>query len=68
MPLPPAAIANIGPGEQRQRRLLGIALLGLSVLGLAVFLLLGSARGWRLLLFLPLWGGLLGVTQARKRT
>jgi hypothetical protein len=48
--------------------LLGLSLLVVSGVGLAVLLALGGTRWWRLLLFLPLWGGMLGVLQAQRRT
>ena len=59
-----AATPNIGPGERRKRLLSGLALLATSVLIAAVMMSSGIHRGWRVALFLPLWGAALGLFQA----
>jgi hypothetical protein len=61
-------IANIGPGGQQRRvRLAIMALVGTALLA-GVLFGLGAPRGWRLVLFPPLWIGLLGFFQAREKT
>ncbi len=66
--LMPAATANIGPHERRKRLTFGVVLLGAS-LALAVMLIHADvARGWRMLLVIPLWAAALGFFQARERT
>jgi hypothetical protein len=65
---PESDIANIGPRERRKRLIFGVALFGVSGVIAAVLLGDGIWRGWRALLFLPLFGGALGVFQARERT
>jgi hypothetical protein len=60
--------ANIGPREQRKRRLLGIVSLTVGV-GVAFLLVVfGAARWWRLVVFFPLWMAGLGLLQAREKT
>jgi hypothetical protein len=61
-------IANIGPDGQQRRVRLGIVVLVGTALLAAVLFGLGAPRGWRLVLFPPLWVGLLGVFQAREKT
>jgi hypothetical protein len=61
-------VPNIGPMQQRRRLLLGLIMIALSV---AVGLWLvgaGAARASRLLLFLPLLFGFLGLLQVREKT
>lgn len=59
---------NIGPREQRKRRLMGIV--GLTVGVGAAFLLVvyGSPRLLRLIVFFPIWLAGLGLLQAREKT
>ena len=59
---------NIGAGQVRKRRMLGIA--SVSAAALLGFVLIGydSPRWTRLLLFVPLWIGALGLFQAREKT
>jgi hypothetical protein len=68
MDLPTASIANIGPDERRKRLTVGVVTL--CITGAIAVALVASelARGWRLLLFLPLWAAALGVFQARDNT
>jgi len=47
---------------------LGVAGLGVAVILAMAFLMLGAPRGWRAVLFVPLWIGALGVFQARDKT
>lgn len=63
-----ARAANIGPREQRKRRVMGIVLL---VVGIALALVLvgyDAPRWSRLILFLPFWFAGLGLFQAREKT
>ncbi|HZD06297.1 MAG TPA: hypothetical protein VE173_15410 [Longimicrobiales bacterium] len=61
-------IPNIGPRERARRARLGWTLLATGVVSGAVLVGGDVTRGWRLLSFLPLWGGALGVFQARGKT
>jgi hypothetical protein len=61
-------VPNIGPGEQRKRRLMGMILLVVSLGVVGTLLALDSPRWWRGTVFLPLWGSMLGFFQARRRT
>ena len=61
-------IANIGPGGQQRRVRLAIMALVATALLAGVLFGLGAPRGWRLVLFPPLWIGLLGFFQAREKT
>ena len=61
----PVCIANIGPRQRRLRRRLGLAALGLAVL---IGVLLWSARPWRLALTPLVFGGVVGLLQARGST
>ncbi|HEX7997270.1 MAG TPA: hypothetical protein VF528_02545 [Pyrinomonadaceae bacterium] len=59
---------NIGPGEQRKRRLMGIVALTVGV-GLAFLLVVyGAPRLLRLIVFFPIWIAGLGLLQAREKT
>jgi len=62
------ASENIGPGGRKWRTTMGVAMLGAS-LGLAlVFVVTGVGRPWRLLTFVPVFSGFLGLIQAREKT
>jgi hypothetical protein len=64
----PADAINIGPREQRKRRLLGIVALTVGV-GLAfVMVVYGVPRLSRLIIFFPIWIAGLGLLQAREKT
>jgi hypothetical protein len=63
-----ARTPNIGPGERRRRLVSGLALLCTSILIAAALMTSGVDRGWRGLLFLPLWAAALGVFQAYDST
>ena len=61
-------IANIGPRGQQRRLILAImALVTAALLG-GVLFGLGAPRGWRLVLFLPLWIAGVGFFQSRDKT
>jgi len=58
---------NIGPREERKRRLMGIAALTVGI-GLAFVLVVFSAPRWsRLAVFFPIWMAGLGLFQAREK-
>ena len=61
-------IPNIGPRGQRQRLTFGLVSLGAAALLGGVLVALGAARGWRAVLFVPLWLSALGFFQAREKT
>ena len=63
-----AITANIGPRERRRRATFGIVLVCASLVTAALLINADVARGWRLLLFVPLWAGALGFFLARGRT
>jgi hypothetical protein len=59
---------NIGPGETRKRRVLGIAALAAGAV-LAFALVVVGAPWWsRVVVFFPVWLAALGLSQARERT
>lgn len=59
---------NIGPGEQRKRRLMGVVALSVGV-GVAFLLVVyGAPRLFRLIIFFPIWLAGLGLLQAREKT
>jgi len=60
--------ANIGPRERRKRATFGVVLLCASLVAAALLVHADAARGWRLLLIVPLWAAALGLFQARERT
>lgn len=60
--------SNIGPREQRKRRLLGIVSLVVAVGVAFVLVAFGAVRWWRLVVFFPLWMAGLGLLQAREKT
>jgi hypothetical protein len=63
-----SAAINIGPREQRKRRLLGIVALTVGV-GVAFVLVVYDAPRWsRLVVFFPVWMAGLGLLQAREKT
>jgi hypothetical protein len=62
------AVANIGSAGRRRRLRFGLIFLVVSALLAAGLIASGVPRGWRALLFLPLWAAALGVFQARERT
>ena len=61
-------VGNIGPREQRKRRLMGIVALTVGV-GLAFLFVVTDAPRWsRLVIFFPVWLAGLGLLQAREKT
>lgn len=61
-------LENIGPNGRLLRLYLGGLLLAFSLGLLGLLIGLQARPGWRLFLLLPLWGGALGLLQARART
>ena len=59
---------NIGPREQRKRRLLGIVALSVGVAIAIVLVVLDAPRWSRIVVFLPIWVAGLGLMQAREKT
>jgi len=59
-------VANIGAAGERQRMIAAAVMVVVAMAGL--FLLQDQPRAWRLVLFVPLWIGALGVQQARAKT
>ena len=60
--------ANIGPREQRKRRLLGVVALTVGF-GIAFALIvLDAPRLLRVVIFFPVWLAGLGLLQAREKT
>jgi hypothetical protein len=60
-------VINIGPREERKRRLMGIVSLTVGI-GLAFMLVVFAAPRWsRLILFFPIWMAGLGLFQAREK-
>ena len=59
---------NIGPQGRRMRLRFGIVTLAIGVVAGIAMVVLGVSRPPRLLLFLPLLGGAIGIFQARAKT
>ncbi len=59
---------NIGPSEQRKRRLMGIIALTIGVGTAFVLVVYGAPRLLRLIIFFPIWIAGLGLMQAREKT
>ncbi len=60
--------SNIGPREQRKRRLLGIVALTVGVAVAFVLVIFEAPRLSRAVIFFPVWLAGLGLLQARERT
>lgn len=59
---------NIGPREQRKRRMMGIVALTVGVSVAFVLVVYGAPRWSRLIVFFPIWVAGLGLMQAREKT
>ena len=59
---------NIGPREQRKRRLLGLVALTVGVAAAFVLVIYGAPRVSRAIIFFPIWIAGLGLLQAREKT
>jgi hypothetical protein len=64
----PTDAFNIGPREQRKRRLMGLVALTAGVAAAFVLVTTDAPRALRLVVFLPIWIAGLGLMQARERT
>ena len=64
----PTDAINIGPREQRKRRLLGIVALTVGVAAAFVLVVYGAPRVSRAVIFFPIWIAGLGLMQAREKT
>lgn len=62
-----AGACNIGPYEIRRRRTSGLLGVGAAVALGAALLAVGAPAPARLLVLVPLWGGLISLLQARRR-
>ncbi|MDQ1591169.1 MAG: hypothetical protein QOG71_1796 [Pyrinomonadaceae bacterium] len=61
-------VSNIGPREQRKRRLLGIVALTVGVAAAFLLVVYDAPRVLRAVVFFPVWMAGLGLLQARERT
>ncbi len=61
-------VINIGPREQRKRRLLGIVALTVGVCVAFVLVVTSAPRWSRAIVFFPVWVAGLGLMQAREKT
>ena len=59
---------NIGPREQRKRRLLGMVALTVGVATAFLLVVYGAPRWSRAVIFFPIWIAGLGLLQAREKT
>ena len=64
----PSGAINIGPREQRKRRLLGIVALTVGVATAFVLVIYDAPRWSRGVVFFPIWMAGLGLLQAREKT
>lgn len=62
------SVSNIGPREQRKRRLLGIVALTVGVATAFVLVIMDAPRPLRAVVFFPVWLAGLGLLQAREQT
>ena len=63
-----AEATNIGPREQRKRRVIGIVSLTVGVSLAFLLVVLGAPRLARLVVFFPVWIAGLGLLQSREKT
>ncbi|HEX8128410.1 MAG TPA: hypothetical protein VF527_04860 [Pyrinomonadaceae bacterium] len=61
-------VSNIGAGEQRKRRLLGIVALTVGVAAAFILVVYDAPRLLRAVVFFPIWIAALGLLQAREKT
>ena len=62
-----AGACNIGPWEIRRRRTFAVVALVAAAAMLALLVAMDAPQATRLLVFLPLWGGMFSWLQARRR-
>jgi hypothetical protein len=63
-----AEAINIGPREQRKRRLLGLVALTVGVAAAFLLVVFEAPRWSRAVVFFPVWMAGLGLLQAREKT
>jgi hypothetical protein len=63
-----ACIPNIGARERGRRLAVGLAMTAVSVVAAVWLLASGAPRGWRLLVFVPLFIAAIGLLQVRANT
>jgi hypothetical protein len=63
-----AEASNIGPREQRKRRVMGIVALTVGVSLAFLLVVLQAPRLARLVVFFPVWIAGLGLLQSREKT
>jgi len=61
-------VSNIGPREQRKRRLLGIVALTVGIAAAFLLVVYDAPRLLRAVVFFPVWMAGLGLLQAREKT
>ena len=61
-------VPNIGPRERRKRLWAGLVHFCIATSALFIMMAYGVPRGYRLLLFLPLWGVGAGLFQYLEKT
>ncbi len=61
-------VVNIGPRERRKRVVRGAAMLLIASVIFTILEITDASRGWRFLLFVPLWIAALGFFQAWEHT
>lgn len=59
---------NIGPRERRKRRLLGLVAFNVGLAAAFALVVMDAPRWSRLVVFIPIWIGGLGLIQAREKT
>jgi ferric-dicitrate binding protein FerR (iron transport regulator) len=65
---PNSDAVNIGPREQRKRRLMGVVALTVGVAAVFALVVWDAPRWSRLVVFFPIWIAGLGLLQAREKT
>lgn len=65
---PQICIANIGPVQRRRRRDFGLVALGLALVATLAAVLLGAGPWWRLAITPLVFGGFVGLLQAKGHT
>jgi hypothetical protein len=61
-------IPNIGPRERRRRLIGGVGVFAFGAIAAALLIAFGVQRAWRIALFVPMWGGALGLLQVKEKT
>jgi hypothetical protein len=61
-------VGNIGPREQRKRKVFGVIALAVGAATAFLLITFGAPRWARLVIFFPIWLAGLGLLQAREKT